>query len=74
MQDEYWQKVGSGQIKGYFDDAAFLATMRDKPAPDWVRVYGHGNPGPEELWMLGEHEEYLRKNGQWSSQLPLPFP
>jgi len=64
----------SGQIKGYYNDAAFLATMRGKPSPDWVRAYGHDNPGPMELWMVGEHEAYLCQNALWSSQLPLPFP
>ncbi len=60
FDEDYWQRVNSGEIKAYYNDAAFLRTMQDKPAPDWVRVY-RLNPAPEEHWMISEHRGYLAR-------------
>jgi len=59
--EDYWKRVNSGQIKAYYNDAAFLRTMEGKPTPDWVRVY-RSNPAPHELWMIDEHENYLARH------------
>ena len=56
----YWRKVNSGEIpKAYMDDPEFLDAIRNKPRPDWVRTWM--NPGPEEHWMIDEHENFLER-------------